>query len=145
MSKIGYGLLYGPMELIFENESDRNEMALACFQEELYHTWMFYGDNYSDLEKEASAAIFTAEIPLSDNTYGNKVYGLEAYYGDHTLTLCYAEEADRNEMFMSLYQEKMYEATMFYSTYDPSLGRGCIWDLVESDMYFFEADYIRGE
>lgn len=147
MAKIGYGLIYGDMDLVFENESDRNEMALSCFQEEMYHVWALMQHCSwpfeMDVAQEASTAIFTTEIPLGDGEYGDKGYCVEAYYGNHVLTLCFADEAERNEMFMALYQEKEYEATMFYAHFQPEVGRGEIWDIVESEMYFYNAIFVK--
>ena len=146
--KSGYGLIYGDMDLVFDNESDRNEMALSCFQEEMYCMWALsqqYNLPYEvDLAQEASAAIFTTDVLVSDDVYGNKGYCVEAYYGNHVVTLCFANEADRNEMFMALYQEREYEVTMFYSHFQPEVGRGEIWDMVEDAVHFWEVDFIKG-
>ena len=52
--KTGYllSMEVNEMDVIFENESDRNEVALALFEEELYEHFMYEYNNCGFFEEE---------------------------------------------------------------------------------------------
>ena len=33
---------------------------------------------------------------------------------------------------------------MFYAHFQPEVGRGEIWDIVESEMFFYNAIFVKG-
>ena len=149
MSKIGYGLIYGSMELIFENESDRNEMALSLYQEHVYQLWNRCINWYEDpiltnIEEDASMYVMTGNILLTDGEYNDYIYGLEVYYGESApaLTLGFANEADRNEMYLSLWEEKEYEFWMRHQHYAPSWSIFNIRDVAD-DFFHFTDKYVK--
>ena len=85
--------------LYFGNESDRNEIALALWQEHIYflgaRTLNWYEDGImSDLEESAAANVFTGEcqtwfdVPTQVAWFEEEHYCAGIAYGDEVICAC---------------------------------------------------------
>ena len=169
-----HGLWCGTEAFVFENRNDRNEMALSLFQELSYEMFYAYLQNdprrRPDREWNCVSDNFMTSVKFRSQASGNigcdmvivmaenhpskgmKLYGLNSYqtvagemsFGENQ-NFAFDNESDRNEMALSLFQEKEYVFAQHMAHYPEDYGECCAaGDLASCDLVCFTADYVDG-